>query len=325
VNVTDRPGALAELPALESATPWLDDPARLREFADTNGYLFCRGLLPRADMIALRAAILDVARRHQLLADEDDRHSTRTRPGVPIFEQDTPQWLAFYRDILCLRALNALPAHRQLYDIVSTLVGEPVFHHARVNVRFFANFPFQFASPPHRDFTWVGGTADVWTSWIPLVDIDRQLGGLQVLPGSHRRDYHARGGAGENDGIEIPPDEQWHTAPHYELGDVVLFHSRTVHSGGGNLLQDRLRVSAECRFQPISHPVRADVMEPHWKNLGLVTWDELYHDWPADDPLRYYWRELPLTFVTESEGSHQQNLRKRYLYNVLRLKATGPS
>jgi hypothetical protein len=274
----------------------------------------------------VRLAIVNVAERHGLLADGETAGSARVRPGLQIFEQDTPEWLAFYRDVLCLRGLNALPSDPRAYRVVQTLVEAPVFHHARVNVRFFANFPFRFASPPHRDFTWVGGSDSVWTAWIPLVDIDPGLGGLELLPGSHRRDFQPlRHDA--SDGISIAAHEVWHTVPDYRLGDVVFFHSRTVHSGGGNFLTDRLRISAECRLQPIHEPVRADVMEPHWKNLGLLSWDELYSQWADDDPLKYYWRKLPLRFVSETQGAYHQDLRKRYLYNLLRLKtlpARGP-
>jgi ectoine hydroxylase-related dioxygenase (phytanoyl-CoA dioxygenase family) len=312
-----------ELKELQSANEFLDDAQQIRAFAREQGYIFCRGLLPASDVDAVQIDILEIARRHDLMADEASPMDMQTKPGLPIFEMDTPEWLCFYREVLCLRSLNALPATPRMYEIASTLIEEPVFHHARVNVRFFANFPFQFASPPHRDFTWIGGTESVWTSWIPLGNIDFRLGGLQIIPGSHLR-YYATRGNDESEGIAIPEHELWHTAPQYCLGDVVFFHSRTVHSGGGNFRPDRLRASLECRYQPISHPVRSDVMEPHWKQLGLLTWEELYRTWPKDDPLRYYWRDLPLKFVSETEGTHQQNLRKRYLYNLLRLKSVRP-
>ena len=29
-------------------------------------------------------------------------------------------------------------------------------------------------------------------------------------------------------------------------------------------------------------------------HLGVLDWEQVYADWAPDDPLRYYWRPLPL-------------------------------
>ncbi len=76
----------------------------------------------------------------------------------------------------------------------------------------------------------------------------------------------------------------------FALGDVLLFHSMTVHKGLPNR-SNRLRMSIDGRYQRRCDPVAPDSLEPHGK---LVTWEELYSGWP-DTELKYYWRKWDLT------------------------------
>ena len=71
-----------------------------------------------------------------------------------------------------------------------------------------------------------------------------------------------------------------------------------MHQGVDNLSDDRIRLSLDFRYQPLSHPVRRDSMEPHRQWLS---WDQVYRDWP-DDPIKYYWRDWNLNLV-EKDGA----------------------
>ncbi len=79
-------------------------------------------------------------------------------------------------------------------------------------------------------------------------------------------------------------------------GDVLLFHSMTVHKGIPNR-SDKLRMSIDVRYQPVSepfNPMNAD------RPYGLPkSWDAMYAMWP-DTPeaarLRYYWERYSLTY-----------------------------
>jgi hypothetical protein len=82
-----------------------------------------------------------------------------------------------------------------------------------------------------------------------------------------------------------------------ECGDILTFHSLTVHQGRDNQTEDRLRVSVDYRYQPISEPIAPDSMEPHYGGLGM-DWDEIYADWPENDPLKYYWKQWDLHYAS---------------------------
>ncbi|MFD0205793.1 MULTISPECIES: hypothetical protein [Saccharothrix] len=88
------------------------------------------------------------------------------------------------------------------------------------------------------------------------------------------------------------PVETVHCGP-VSPGDVLLFTAHTVH--GGSPDTGGLRLSADCRYQPLREPVCRDCVE-----LDDGDWDEVYRTWPGqgrDDPLAHYWRGLPLDVV----------------------------
>jgi hypothetical protein len=149
----------------------------------------------------------------------------------------------------------------------------------------------EFTTKAHQDFPNVQGTTEVYTAWLPLTDCPMAAGPLQVAAGSHTEGVYAFGIAGGAGGIEIkdPLEGRW-VSGDFAVGDVLLFHSMTVHKGVPNR-SDRLRMSMDVRFQLVSEPFNIDNANPDGQPLS---WDEVYRDWQSD-ALKYYWRRLPLT------------------------------
>ena len=90
--------------------------------------------------------------------------------------------------------------------------------------------------------------------------------------------------------VDPGAEQRWAWSP-MATGDVLIFHSLAVHQGRHNTSGDRIRLAGSFRYQPINQPVDEAALEPQHQYAG---WDELYADLPVDDPLRYYWRSLPL-------------------------------
>lgn len=305
-------------PPLLDGTVLSKDPEALHAHTRDYGYLYLPKFFKRIEIETLANQVLSLASQHGILDSARPFTDAMVPPGKAVFEEDTPAWLAFYREVLKLRALNLIAVQSQVIDLIARITSEPVFGHPRINVRFYANFPVEFASPPHRDFTWVGGSANTWTAWVPLLPTPKALGGLELVPASHRVNYEPKEDGESNELLSLA--QEWHTND-YDVGDLVVFHSKIVHAGGGNHLENRLRVSVEARFQPIAEPIREDCLEPHWHHLGLVTWEDIYRDWPEDCTAKHFWKRLPLQITRATDGSYLQSRRKRYLGNVLRLNA----
>jgi hypothetical protein len=75
-------------------------------------------------------------------------------------------------------------------------------------------------------------------------------------------------------------------------GDVLIFHSLTVHAASANR-SNQLRISMDCRFQSYERAI-------HPGNLAFggesgKSWEAMYAGWRSDD-LKYYWKGMPLRF-----------------------------
>src|SRR5689334_13541638 len=77
--------------------------------------------------------------------------------------------------------------------------------------------------------------------------------------------------------VNVPPDHPDGLSVNYEVGDVVVFHSLTVHASGANRT-DSLRMSADFRFQRCDEPIRPETARPcGWPTGGDRP--ELTRDW----------------------------------------------
>lgn len=162
-----------------------------------------------------------------------------------------------------------------------------------------------FETPPHQDARSHRAGLTMAGLWVALHDVPAELGRLKLLAGSHTRGVRPVFEAGGAGGIqcEIYPDEtEWHVCD-YRRGDLVLFHSRTVHRAEPNLALDAVRIPVDTRFCDCGAPVFRTNIEPHhgWRIPGL-DWDIIYHDW-QNTGHPYYWIDYP--GITLSDGRHR--------------------
>ena len=271
-------------------TDLIGDRARLLDHAHQNGYLFFPGLLPTEPVLALRQQVLQVAEQHELLAPDTDPDAGIRRKGVFICEQDRSEtFWRFYIDVQKLRLFHELPHHKHIVRILEVLFGDSVFIHPRHICHVIFPGEHQYTTPPHQDFHPVRGAQDTWTVWTPLGDCDAELGGLAIARGSNRR------GLLENHGVrswELLDDNstEWVWNP-FKCGDVVMFHSLTIHRGRDNVTEDRIRLATSARYQSVNEPVDEDALTVH---LGCAKWEEVYSEWEADDALKYYWNAIDM-------------------------------
>ena len=271
----------------QECTELLGDAAVLRNAARERGYLFFRGGLPAAAVRQVRREVLQEIQRQGYLAPDTPSAEAVARSGTSLTAFDpNPKYRAHYNGLLRLRSFHALALHPRLLRILELLFGEPPLVHPRhICHPVFPDDPHH-VSVPHQDFFAVRGTTETWTAWVPLGDCTAALGGgLGIVPGSHRS------GLQDADDwtmeVTVPAAARWAWSP-MSCGDLLLFHSLTIHQAQRNAT-DRVRLAVSYRSQPCSHPVAPSSLQPH---MQWLQWEELYCGWAADDPLRYYWREL---------------------------------
>lgn len=255
----------------------LGHPDALRQQLAKEGFLFFRDLLPDDVLGEVRVAILEVIAEEGWLADATDPQDRR--PGPLVVREADDRWFPAYRRIQALECFHRLAHHDRLLALAGDLLGGPLLVHPRKIARL--TFPTsEFPTPPHQDFPLIQGTPEVLTAWLALAPCSLRDGALRVLRRSQRDGLRPRqqapgvGGVGVT--VRLAEQESW-VSTDYRPGDVLIFHSLTVHWAPPNR-GERLRLSADFRYQLASDPVVEGSLLPHyWPTVP--GWEVLTECW----------------------------------------------
>jgi ectoine hydroxylase-related dioxygenase (phytanoyl-CoA dioxygenase family) len=259
--------------------------AELREQFRAQGYLWLKGLLPRAEVLEFRRRFFAACEASGLLAPGSD-------PVDAIYSGNEDKALMRKTMIEAVRwaAYEAFCLSPQIWRFYESFFGNPVYLHKRKLIR--STRPFEEnCTGAHYDLTYLrGGTDTVCTSWIPIGDIPVQMGGLIYLEGADaagRRleaDFSAMNkhlpraerisAYNKNMGSigwltkDLPAlanrlDSRWLIAD-YEAGDMVVHSAYMIHAATMNENPNgRMRLSTDIRYQSIREEI--DVRwQNHW-------------------------------------------------------------
>jgi ectoine hydroxylase-related dioxygenase (phytanoyl-CoA dioxygenase family) len=126
-----------------------------------------------------------------------------------------------------------------------------------------------FKTPAHQDWRSMQGSLNSLVVWIPLIDIDKDLGTLEIVPKSHLSGLYD---SVEDDWFrnipetEIPESE--YLSIEVKKGDVLFFSAFLVHRSGNNI-SDNIRWSMHFRYN--------DANETSFLNRGFPHPYKVYH------------------------------------------------
>lgn len=285
-------------PFLESSH-LLEDPQGLRARAQEHGYLFFKGLLPEELVLDLRRRFLAIIERYGWLSSAHELMEGVV--NLEVYNKIDPQRTQFcgvgvtpeiYQEVQRVRQFHELAHHPNLISVYEKLFGDRVFPHPRNIARIMISGEGDHPTPPHQDFIHVQGTSNVWTAWFPLGSCPRAMGALTVLDGSHRKGvlaYHEAQGAGGLEAYLCDPELVWAEGD-FKAGDVLTFHSQTVHRALPNEFAERARLSCDYRYQPVAEEVNDRSLNVH---CDVLTWEQVYEGWP-DGGIQWYWKNNEL-------------------------------
>jgi ectoine hydroxylase-related dioxygenase (phytanoyl-CoA dioxygenase family) len=285
---------MTELSDFLESNDALADDDELRHGMERDGYLFFRGLVDADSILQVRRDILALCQKAGWLAE-----GTTLMDGIANTErtcvEPSPDYMAVYNEVMKLESFHMLAHDVALLAMLRHLIGEEVLAHPRNIARIVFPQNELYTTPAHQDWIHVQGTPETYTAWIPLCDCPPSLGNLVVLVGSHRLGIlptHRAYGAGGR-GIDTERLGLTWAGGDFRLGDVLIFHSHTVHKALPNQDPQRLRLSVDFRYQGASQPITQGSLLPHF---AQVTWEEVYAHWRSAER-QYYWQKYPLNVV----------------------------
>ncbi len=259
---------------IQSSNGILDDPVALRRKLDQDGYLYLSRILDAGQVDAARQVFLGQLDEAGLIDQ-----SRALEAGVarqPWSSQSCHHLVKNNQPLLSVLYSG------KMIELYQTLLSSSIRHFDFTWLRAIGPGP---GTAPHCDAVYMGrGTRQLFTSWTPLMEITPDIGGLTIMPASHRsvsldayrhadvdtactnrphgepQDVHGWiGPAGDGKLSSNPVQLQqelglpWATAQCYQPGDVVIFNIGTIHGSLDNQ-SDRVRMSADSRYQRTDEP-----------------------------------------------------------------------
>lgn len=264
IAVDTAPSCFGEL---ESANELLGDADALRDGMAERGYLLFRRLI---DPSVVRAARREVLLKYAILGEIDDRQpldDAVAGDGAGVPEANIR---AFSESVRTGANYLAVTDSQEVIEVHEALLGGPVRS-------FDMRWP-RFVRPGegcgfHCDGPYMNrGTSRIFSSWIPLGDVDRSDGALMLLEGSHRSERLHSGylrSDADRDGLTWLDDDpsavrerygsRWLTTD-FRAGDVLCFGMHTLHGALDNRSPTgRCRLSSDSRYQRTDEPA-----DPRW-------------------------------------------------------------
>lgn len=234
----------------QDATPITGDAHQLRRRAAESGYLFFQGLLEPELIGRARAGTLHACLAAGWLAPDRELMEGIAAPGIRAGDYNDPAYLEVSRQVLSMPEFAEIREHPAIIGVLEKLFDGPVLSQQGDVCRVMAPDRPELTTPPHQDRFYFQEATGLWTVWLPLGDCPLALGGLAILPGSHRQGLLVHSGERIGPHIETVDAAAVWAAGDFRCGDVLMFDSLTVHQAGENRTPDRLRISIDCRYRP---------------------------------------------------------------------------
>ncbi len=283
-----------DIPPFIVSNSALGDSVELKRRMAQDGYLFFKNLISQESIGRTRQEITTLLQSADWLKPGTAALDAVAAPGANYVEP-APDYMQVYSELIKGEEFNRLALDPNLVAMLDTLFGEPTLAHSRNIARIIFPHNTLYTTPSHQDYIHIQGAMETYTAWIPLGDCPKELGSLAVLQGSHKTGLLPVESAYGAGGLGINTESLPYTwiGSDFERGDVVVFHSLTVHKALPNLADEQIRLSVDFRYQPLSHPIDKSSLMPHHSRL---TWEEIYANWKSDEA-KYYWRDLPIRYA----------------------------
>ncbi|MEP5765958.1 MAG: phytanoyl-CoA dioxygenase family protein [Halieaceae bacterium] len=271
-----------------------EDPTSLRERFQQQGYLYFQNYVSAERCEAMLDELLVQLAPH-ITAVNVGRAPALA--GDPFFETD-PTWDEVYPKIQSLESFHSFFHEAEIQSLMETVSDSEVFVYPMKMARVSTPRKIGYETPPHQDAHSHNAGPTMAGIWVALHDISEDMGRVKVLAGSHKRGvrpvFSTQGVGGIQ--CEIYEDEKvWHVSD-FNQGDVLIFHSCTVHKAEPNTSENSVRLSIDTRFCDYGAPVFSTNLEPHhgWRIEGL-DWETIYQGWEQPH-YQYYWKDYPGLF-----------------------------
>lgn len=250
---------------LEDSAALMTEPPALRERLAADGYLFLKGVLPRADVQAARREVFE---RLAAVGEIQQPAEAGIATGNSRRSELEPDRGRFWKSVSEGPRLRAVSHGAAMARIMALVFAEPARPQDYLFLRAGApgratglHFDYPFFARHHEQLA---------TVWLPIGDVPVDEGPLVIVEGSNRfadmidsmRGFDisvdpARKADLGSDAIRFAEERGARLLTrNFEAGDIALFGMTTAHGSLDNhSATNRVRLSCDLRWQPASQPL----------------------------------------------------------------------
>ena len=235
-----------------------------------NGYLLLKGFFQRHEIERIRDEAKQVfiaqMRRLGILRADDVSERAFELGMAQLFDLDLQSFtncgkqaqhlISLHRLSLDERVIGAIVGLGLEFPNVST---RPVLY---FNSRRLAKKEVYWRLSMHQDWRSMQGSLDAIVVWVPLVDIDRSLGALEIIPGSHTQGLLQSEMVDGYGHIDETKTMSRALPVEVEVGDALFFSAFLVHQSGTSVT-DSIRWSCHFRYNNLREASFIDRGFPH--------------------------------------------------------------
>jgi hypothetical protein len=236
-------------------TPVLDRPAIIDSLRyRSQGFVLVKKLFRGEEVDHIRAEAKEIFTaqmvRHGLVSSDRLTEEAFEAGMYRLFEADLQTFANCGKQAQHLISLHRLSLDARITDRLKELgLGFPNISTRPVlyfNAERLAKKEVYWRLSAHQDWRSMQGSLDSVVVWLPLIDLNTDLGALEVAPGSHTRglqDAELKDGYGQMRGRI---DEAEFVPVEVERGDALFFSTLLVHRSGTNITRS---IRWSCRFR----------------------------------------------------------------------------
>jgi len=250
-------------PAYENSVTLL--PSEVQSYKNC-GYFIAKNLVSMATIVEIRNDAINVFKRqlgrlgYHPRNDEDFE-----RDLYRFFKEDQEAFINCGKHIQHLISLHKLSLSNHVLDALRAL-GLTAVNSCTRPVMFFnskhlATNDIYHTVPAHQDAKSMDGSADAVVVWFPLINVDKKLGALQVVPGSHTHGLMTSSVVEGFGMVNRYKDEDF-IAVELNVGDGLFFNSYLAHRSGANSTES-IRWSCHLRYNNLDDASFIERKFPH--------------------------------------------------------------
>ena len=255
---------------LKDSTKHINDYNVLQKNLNEDGYLLLRNFISKYDAEAIRKKISlklwNVTESSSSLIGEQDPRSRDISLN--------------YNDAYSLECIHNIWHNSKIKSFFNKLFKTEILMHPMVILR---NSYKNTYTSAHQDWPQIQGAKDGIGIWIPLHDLEKNSGRLEIAENSHKEGVRQHKPDNFTGGMALDDDQFKWLSTNMNAGDAIIFSTFTVHRTEKNT-SDTVRQSIDARFQSRNSPVCIRSLEPFIKDK----WENIYKNWNDKTNARYW-------------------------------------